>query len=184
VASPLPTAGLAGQPVAVYPLTVLSADESLGWQTALGTHRSALDRADSILGASLVERSPEVKWIPPSTLRRQARQAPGMLPNPDQLATRMLAAPNMKTIPDPLRSQLRALTGVTGQRYALVPTTLVFLRDSVQTDSVRRGRAELGLVMVDVRTGLVGWRTKASGTGTDPWAALRVAVNSLVPGLP
>jgi hypothetical protein len=42
----------------------------------------------------------------------------------------------------------------------------------------------LTVVMVDVRTGRVGFRTVARGDGDDPWTALTRAVKSLTPGLP
>lgn len=178
-AAPLPTAGLAGQPVTVYPLTLVSAEESLRWTEALSPRRTALDRADSMLGALLEERSPEVTWVLPDELRRAARRAPGVLANPDQMGTALLRFPNAERIPDPLRSQMRALTGVTGGRFALVPASLLFL-----PDSTGGGRAELTLVIADVRTGLVGWRTVANAVGPDPWTALRAAIKSLTPGLP
>ena len=44
--------------------------------------------------------------------------------------------------------------------------------------------AELTIVMVDVRTGRLGFRTTARGDGDDPWSALTGAVKSLTPGLP
>jgi len=44
--------------------------------------------------------------------------------------------------------------------------------------------AELTVVLVDVRTGRVGFRTVARGDGSDPWTALTRAVKSLTPGLP
>ena len=176
---PLPTAGIAGQPVAVYPLTLMTAAEELGWHGYLAARREALDRADSIIGALLVERSPEVTWVLPAELRRAAARAPGLLTNPDQMATALLRSPRVERIPDPLRSQMRALNGVAADRYAFIPTALIFTRTP---DG--RGQAELMLVMGDVRTGLLQWRTVARGTGTDPWEALRVAFKALTPGLP
>jgi len=177
--APLPTAGIAGQPVAVYPLTLVTAEEGLGWQSYLADHRAALDRADSILGALLVERSPEVTWVLPPELRRAASRAPGMLPNPDHMGTALLRGTAVSSIPDPLRSQMRSLNGVVADRYSLVPAALVF-----RTAPDGRGVAELSLVLADARTGAVGWRTVAWGEGNDPWEALRVAVKSLTPGLP
>jgi hypothetical protein len=44
--------------------------------------------------------------------------------------------------------------------------------------------AELSVVMVDVRTGRIGFRTVARGDGDDPWTALTGAVKNLTPGLP
>ena len=65
-------------------------------------------------------------------------------------------------VPDPLRSQLRTLTGMAGERYALIPASLIYFAASPGA------RAELTLVMVDVRTGRVGWRTVASSSGPPP----------------
>ncbi len=178
-AAPLPTGGIAGQEVTVYPLTLLSADETLGWASRLTPRPEALARADSIIAELLEERSPEVIWILPDELRRAARRAPGLLAQPDQMGTALLRFPNANRIPDPLRSQMRGLTGVAGGRYALVPASLVF----TVTDE-GRGRAELTLVIADVRTGLVGWRTVAHADGDDPWLALRDALKTLTPGLP
>jgi hypothetical protein len=176
---PLPTAGIAGQRVGVYPVTLMTAAEELGWQEHLAARREALDRADSIIGALLTERSPEVIWVLPSELRRAAARAPGMLTNPDQMGTAILRAPGMEQIPDPLRSQMRSLNGVAADRYALVPAALVFTRTPEG-----RGQAELTLVMADVRSGQLPWRTVARGEGDDPWEALRVAFKTLTPGLP
>lgn len=177
---PLPTAGIAGQPVTVYPVTLLSAEEQLGWQSLIADRRAALDRADSIIGAMLTERSPEVTWILPPALRRAAARAPGMLTSPDQMGTAILRSPEASAVPDPLRSQMRALNGVAGDRFALIPAALVF---RVAPDG-SGGQAELTLVMADVRFGRIGWRTVARGTGADPWEALRVAFKTLTPGLP
>jgi hypothetical protein len=175
----LPTAGIAGQPVAVYPVTLVTAAEDLDWQTFLAARRDALDRADSIIGAMLTERSPEVTWVLPAALRRAAGRAPGILANPDQMGTALLRSPGIERIPDPLRSQMRSLNGVAADRFALVPTALIFTRTP---DG--RGQAELTLVMADVRTGALPWRTVARGVGDDPWEALRVAFKTLTPGLP
>jgi hypothetical protein len=176
---PLPTAGIAGQPVAVYPVTLLTAAEDLEWQPYLAARREALDRADSIIGALLTERSPEVTWVLPADLRRAAARAPGLLTNPDQIGAALLRSPGVDQIPDPLRSQMRSLNGVAADRFALVPAALVFTRTPEG-----RGQAELTLVMADVRTGRLPWRTVARGEGDDPWEALRVAFKTLTPGLP
>jgi hypothetical protein len=178
-ALPLPTAGIAGQAVTVYPVTLISAEATLGWDTLLGPRRDALARADSLIGALLEERSPEVSWVLPPALRRAAARAPGMVGDPDKMGTALLRSAELKQIPDPLRSQMRNLSAVAGDRYALVPASLLFRRNP---DG--RGRAELTLVMADVRTGLIGWRTMAHAVGDDPWTALRDALKTLTPELP
>jgi hypothetical protein len=115
----------------------------------------------------------------PAALRRAAARAPGVLANPDQMGTAILRGPEAQQIPDPLRSQMRSLNAVAADRFAFVPAALVFRRAA---DG--RGTAELMLVLADVRSGLIGWRTTARGDGGDPWEALRVAFKTLTPGLP
>lgn len=179
--APLPTAGIAAQQVAITPLTLLVAEDSLHWQGQLGERRAALARADSIIGSLLKARAPEVTWLGPDELRRAARHAPGIAPDPDQMGTALLlrgGRGDPEVVPDPLRHELRtlaALVGAGGGRFTLVPAGLVFKRP---------GTAELTIVIVDVRTGRVGFRTVARGEGSDAWEALARAVKNLTPGLP
>jgi hypothetical protein len=177
---PLPTSGIASRKVTVYPLRLLVADDALDWGDALADRPAALSRADSLIAALLTERAPEVVWVWPDELRRAARRAPGLLADPDRVATSMLGAATVTVVPDPLRSQMRALTGVVGERYALVPAGLIYTPSSEGVG----GEAALTVVMTDVRMGTVGWRSTARGTGTDPWSALRAALKTLFPELP
>ena len=187
---PLPTAGLAAQQVSVLPLTLLAAEDSLHWQAKFADRRAALAQADSVIGTLLTE-----------ALRKAARRAPGIAPDPDQMGTALLRAPNIEIVPDPLRGELRTLVALAanGGRYALVPAALVYRRAGGQADGrpvaappLPAARppdrppatAELTIVMVDVRTGRLGFRTTARGDGDDPWSALTGAVKSLTPGLP
>jgi hypothetical protein len=191
--APLPTAGLAAQSVSVLPLTLVAAEDSLHWETRLGDRRTALTRADSVIGALLKARAPEVTWVLPDELRRARRRAPGIAPDPDQMGTAVLRAAGIELLPDPLRGELRTLVALAGNggRYALVPAALVFRRAGEQTAGqtaapgpAGAATAELVVVMVDVRTGRVGFRTVARGDGNDPWSALTRALKSLTPGLP
>jgi hypothetical protein len=178
--APLPSAGLAAQPVILLPLTLVAADDSLHWQAQLGERRVGLAKADSVIGALLKARAPEVAWVLPDELRRTARRAPGIAPDPDQMGTAILfRGERLEVVPDPLRSELRTLAALAGgARYALIPAALVFRRTAPLPS------AELTVVMADVRTGRIGFRTVARGEGEDPWSALTRAVKSLTPGLP
>ena len=176
--TPLPTGAIAGQNVTVYPLTLMVTDESLGWENHVQPRREALARADSMIAVFLTERVPEVSWILPDELRAVARRAPGMLVNPDQMGTALLRNP-IDVVPDPLRSQMRNLNAVSGVRFALVPAGLLFFRE---LDG--GGRAELTVVIVEVRRGQVQWRTVARGVGGGPWEGTWNALRTLVPGLP
>ncbi|OLC02949.1 MAG: hypothetical protein AUH46_06130 [Gemmatimonadetes bacterium 13_1_40CM_70_15] len=170
--APLPTAALAGQPVSLFPITLVAAEDSLHWEAQLGDRHATLAKADSVISTLIKARAPEVTWVLPEELRRAARRA----------------------VPDPLRSQLRTLAAIAGGRYALVPAALVFRRTVAPGDG-RTGpgptaspsplaTAELSIVMVDVRLGRIDWRTIARGQGDDPWSALTRAVKNLTPGLP
>ncbi len=178
--APLPISGLASQKVALYPITLVAAERQLDWGELMGTREEALHVADSMIAEFLIERVPEAEWVMPNELRRMARQAPGLLPDPDKMGTALLREEFIVQIPDPLRSQLRNLTGVVGDRYAVVPSALGFFA----TEEEGIARAELYVVVVDVRKGFVEWRTKATGEGDDPWDALWEALRELVPGMP
>ncbi len=183
---PLPTAGLAAQQVSVLPLTLLAAEDSLNWQAQFADRRAALARADSVIGTLITARAPEVSWVLPDALRRAARRAPGIAPDPDQMGSAVLRAPKLETVPDPLRGELRTLValGGNGGRFALVPAALVYRRAAAGPPDRPFATAELTIAMVDARTGRVGFRTIARGDGDDPWSALTRAVKNLTPGLP
>ncbi len=181
--APLPTAGLAGQRVALTPITLVAAEEALQWDSLIGDRRATLDKCDSIIATLLAARAPEVNWVGPAELRHIARRAPGIAADPDQMGTPFLRASNIIDVPDPLRYELRTLMGLVGGRYVFVPAGLVFRRTVGRSDG-RTATAELSVVLIDSRVGKIGWRTIARGEGDDPWIALTRAVKSLTPGLP
>ena len=178
--APLPTAGLAGQRVALTPLTLVGAEDSLHLDSLINNRRATLNKSDSIIGALLTARAPEVTWVGPEELRHTARRAPGVATDPDQMGTAFLRAERLIDVPDPLRYQLRTLVGLAGGRYAMIPGGLVFRRRPGRTDVT----AELSIVMVDTRVGRIGWRTVARADADDPWTALTKAVKNLTPGVP
>ncbi len=174
-ALPLPVSSMVGVEVVVYPLTMILGEADLEWDDVLSPRDSALAIADSLLAAALIERTPEVMWVLPAELRRVARGAPGILVDPDRMATAILRN-NLAKLPDPLRSQMRSLTGAVGDRLSMVPASLLYYREPDGT-----GRAELTMVLVEVRLGDVWWRSVVTGTGSDPWTALREALETLAP---
>ena len=178
--APLPTAGLAGQRVALTPLTLVAAEDTLHWDSIINDRRATLNKSDSIIESLLVARATEVTWVGPAELRRTAHRAAGVAADPDQMGTSFLRGERLIEVPDPLRYQLRTLVALAGGRYAMIPAGLVYRRRPGRTDAT----AELSIVMVDTRVGRVGWRTVARGDGDDPWSALTKAVKSLTPGLP
>jgi hypothetical protein len=176
---PVPSEALAGQEVAVMPLTLVATDPAFIADTAFSRYRdrrTTLSWADSVIGEALVGRAPEVRWVLPPELRKVARRSPGIVNDPDQMGQALLRSPKLRNVPDPLRSSLRNLMAVVGGRVAMVPAALGF-----SPDSTRRVRAELSLVAADTRTGKVLWRSLALGSGATPDAALAAALNAVLP---
>jgi hypothetical protein len=177
---PLATASLAGQTIAVLPLTLVVADPALESDSLYARYkdrRTALLRADSLVGEGLQARSPEVNWVLPPRLRKIARRASGVVDDPDQMGQAILRSPKMEKVPDPLRSSIRGLVALAGGRMALVPASLGF-----GPESNGQIRADLSLVLTDSRSGKVLWRTLAYGRGASPDQALNAAIAAVLPG--
>lgn len=188
--APIPATVLAGQRVMLLPPTLVLADAALRWQGLFPDRRATLGRTDSVIGALLAERTPEVTWVRSAELRRAVQLSAGMAGDPGQLPLAILRNEELIEVPDPLRSQLRNLAAVSGARFGLAPAALVWVpadtaaavRAVVQGSGT--GTAELTLVLVDTRLGQVVYRTVARGGGDDPWGALTRAVKAATPGLP
>ena len=173
-ASPLAMAGLAGQGDAVLPLTMLVSDTHVPGTTGAKARAALLTWADSLLGDVLTEHAPEVSWILPPTLRKNALRGAGMLPAPDRMGQSMLRA-QLKEVPDPLRSYLRQLLALSGgARYAFIPAALYLTPEG--DDSLK---VQLSAVLTDGRLGRVVWRTLAVGTGDTAESAYRAALATL-----
>jgi hypothetical protein len=176
---PLATPALAGQAVALLPLTVAVADPALAGDSSLAELRGrerSLRWADSLIGDAFQARAPEVNWVLPERLRYLARRNPGMVPEPDRMGQAALRSPKMKRLPEPLWSSLRSLTAITGGRFALVPAALGLARDP--DGGIR---ADLALALADARSGTVVWRTLSWGVGPSPGDALTTALAKVLP---
>jgi hypothetical protein len=176
---PIPTASLTGQTIAVLPITLVAADpvlESSPGYEPYKVRRAALLRTDSLLGEGLEARGPEVHWVLPPEVRKVARRSAGFVDDPDQMGQAVLRSPKMEKIPDPLRSSLRSLVAVVGGRLALVPASLGF-----GPEPNGQVRADLTLVLADVRSGKITWRSVAYGRGGSPDQALNAAIASVLP---
>lgn len=170
---------LAGEAIAVLPLTLTVSDPALARDSTLAClrdRRAVLRWADSVIGEGLEARAPEVAWVLPPRLRQIARRNPGMVPEPDQMGQAILRSPKLKRVPDPLRTGLRNLTSFTGGRYAMVPAALAFARDTSGAL-----RADLSIALADTRTGTVAWHALTWGLGASPDEALTAAVAAVLP---
>jgi hypothetical protein len=175
----LATGQLAGQTIAVLPITLVVADPTLESDTIYQPYRerrAALLRADSLVGAGLQARSPEVNWVLPPELRKVARRSAGFVDDPDQMGQAVLRSPKMTKVPDPLRSSLRELVAVVDGRIAMVPASVGF-----GPEGNGQIRADLTLVLADCRNGKILWRSLAYGRGATPDQALKAAVAAVLP---
>jgi hypothetical protein len=173
----LATAGLAGQTVAVLPLTMTLSDPHIPGGTGPKARAAIRLWADSLLGDALLERATEVTWVLAPELRRVARRATGMMPSPDQMGQAIMRSPGLKEMPDPLRSYVRQLVALAGgARFAFIPAALYM--SPAPGDSLT---VQLSAVLADGRVGKVLWRTLAVGRGETAAEAFRAALETILP---
>jgi hypothetical protein len=175
----LATPALAGLSVPVLTLGGYGVDSTLvGDSTLTGwdSRSAAITRFDGILGGYLADNAPDVKWVLPDALRRMAKRAPSMVPDPDRLGHGVMSSERIRRTPDPLASRLRQLVAMSDARHVFIPSGLLLKRDSTGTV-----QAELAAQLVDARLGDVLWRTYATGKGRSPDAAVRAAIATMVP---
>lgn len=175
-AIPLSTTPFAGQSIAVTPLTLIVAADTLGKVPPLSQRAEALGWADSLIGEALSGRGPDVKWVLPPELRKVARRSPTVAPDPDRMGQAALREQELEEIPDPFRGYIRNLVALINGRYAMVPAALSFT--PAQDGKVR---AELALALVDTRTNRVPWQTVAWADGRTPELALAAALETVLP---
>jgi hypothetical protein len=167
---------LLGHHVPVYPVTYVTWDSTLALDSVFTTG-SGRRRVDSILFAMVRQHGIEVRWVPPDSLRRAARQAPGLLVNPDEMPLSQLRVYSLQAIPEPLRAHIRTLTGATtGGRHSLVPAGLTLSRAPDE-----RYFADFTIVLVDTRLGIVWFSNTFRGSGDTIWEAVAIATRILFP---
>ena len=177
VTQPLVVNAVAGQGVAIVPVNMFLIEPEVPPGTFALARPALLRWVDSVLFEGATSRAPEVKWIPPQELRRIARRAGGLMPDPDQMGQSIMRSWGISSVPDPLRSNLRRLLAVAGgSRYAMIPASVVFKSDSTGALAV-----DMAVLLADVRTGKVVWRSMAKGSGGTPDQVLGKAVATIFP---
>lgn len=177
VTQPLVVNAVAGQGVAIVPVNMFLIEPEVPPGTFALARPALLRWVDSVLFEGASSRAPEVKWIPPQELRRISRRAGGLMPDPDQMGQSIMRSWGMSSVPDPLRSNLRRLLAVAGgSRYAMIPASVVFTSDSTGALAV-----DMAVLLADVRTGRVVWRSMAKGSGGTPDQVLGKAVKTIFP---
>jgi hypothetical protein len=171
---------LAGQTVAVLPLTSLLRDSTIASDTTLGpwgARATGIKRFDSLFGGFLQDNIVDTKWVMPEDLRKMSKRSAGYLPDPDFIGHAALWNPRIeKKVPDPVQSRLRSVAAVSGARSILIPVGARLARDTAGLLT-----AQVGLVIVDARIGDIRWRTYTTGRGPTPDAAVRSALMASLP---
>lgn len=175
-ARPLYTNTLAGEKIAVLPITMVIAEPPLSSEAPFLDRLTALRWTDSVLEYALENRAPDVNWVFPEDLRAIAKRAPTVAPDPDKMGQSVMAAPRLDFLPDPLRSYARSLVAIAGGRHLLIPAAATFNRPAGGGVKV-----ELSVVMADARNGRVTWRTLAVGEGPTADVALGEALRLMLP---
>jgi hypothetical protein len=170
--------------VIVLPTRYLSLDRGLGWAAALDT-ATTLAGIDDELRFALAERGVGADWIWPEEARRSSARSAGAVPDVRRLHAEPLLgvrAGDAITVPDPLRSQLRALGALHSARYVLYP--LMVSLAPTPAAPAGTGRASLRLALIDVRSASVVWAGEVeSGPVTAYGPALAAGVASRVADL-
>src|SRR5688500_9224120 len=155
---PSPTAArplerMAGQEVLVLPVQYLAFNDSLGWQQSVPNRAAYLARLDTVIASTLTARGLGQAWTFGPEVARAARLNSIIMPNARALSAEWLRGRLLpdQTVREPLASQVRALVGLKGSRYALLPVEIRFEGEG------GTGVATMRLVMIDSRLAQVRW---------------------------
>ena len=176
VTQPLVVASVAGQQVAIVPINMVVVEPTVPPGSVAADRPTLFRWTDSLLLDGAQARAPEVSWVTPTELRRIARRAAGLVPNPDQMGQSIMRSWSLTSVPDPLRSNLRKLLAIANARYALIPASLI-----LSADSTGALTASMAILLADTRTGRVVWRSVAKGSGGTPEQVLGKAVATVFP---
>ena len=148
-----PLERMAGQQVLVLPVQYISFHNSLGWQQSVPDASAYLAKLDTVIASTFTARGLGQAWTFGPEVARAARLNSIIMPNARGLAAEWLRGRLLpdQTVRDPLASQVRALVGLKGSRYALLPVEIRF------EDQGGTGVATMRLVMIDSRLAQVRW---------------------------
>jgi hypothetical protein len=166
----LPVGTLSGSNVLVLVTGGVVLGDTSGALPQLETERTAiLTIANEAIDTALRRDARDVNWMGLEEQRHAAHRNPTLGIDPDRLPTAYTAAATVERIPDPLWSQVRMLSALTGARYAVIPAAVrVTGRDSAYV-------GEYVVVGADTRTGGIVFRSRAIGR---PSPTLRAAFAS------
>jgi len=172
----LPVGSLSGSNVLLLVTGGVVLGDSAGALTQLETERTNILRiANEAIDTALRRDAREVNWMGLEEQRHAAHRNPTLGIDPDRLPTSYTVPTTVDRIPDPLWSQVRMLSAVTGARYAVIPAAVrVTGRDSAYV-------AEYVIVGADTRSGGIIFRSRILGRAAPTLrAAFASAVATLV----
>jgi hypothetical protein len=169
-----PLERMAGQEIIVFPVQYLSATDSLGWQQRIPNRAAFLAALDDQIEAALTARGLARAWTFGSELERSSKLNSILMTDARSLSAEWLRGRLLpeQTVRDPLASQVRALVGLKGQRYALLPVEL-----RLENRGIGMGVATLRVVLIDSRMAKILW---VGEVPSDPMRTLSPALTASV----
>lgn len=145
---------MAGQEVVVFPVQYLSSTDTLGWQQKIGSRVAFLATLDGQIEEAFTSRGLGRMWTFGNEVERASKLNSIMMTDARSLSAEWLRGRVLPetTVRDPLASQVRALVGLKGQRYALLPVEL-----RLENRANGMGVAILRVVMIDSRMAKILW---------------------------
>ena len=164
-----PLERMSGQEIVVFPVQYLSWTDSLNWQSQIPNRAEFLSTLDDQIEAALTARGLGQTWTFGREIERASKINSIIMRDARSLSAEWLRGRTFpdQTVRDPLASQVRALVGLKGQRYALLPVELRL------ENRAGMGVATLRIVMIDSRMALIKWRGEVS---SDPMKTVSPAL--------
>ncbi|MFN2637014.1 MAG: hypothetical protein ABR585_08310 [Gemmatimonadaceae bacterium] len=149
-----PLERMAGQEIVVFPVQYLGSTDTLGWFQHITDRAAFLATLDDQIEAELTARGLGRSWTFGREVERASKLNSILGADARSLSAEWLRGRILpeQAVRDPLASQVRALVGLKGQRYALLPVEL-----RLQNLGVGTGVAILRVVMIDARLAQIRW---------------------------
>jgi hypothetical protein len=169
-----PLERMAGQEIVVLPVQYLSSTDTLGWQRQIPNRAAFLAALDDQIEAALTARGLGKAWTFGAEVERSSKLNSILATDARSLSAEWLRGRLLPetAVRDPLASQVRALVGLKGQRYAILPVELRF-----ENRGAGMGVAILRIVMMDSRMALIKW---AGEVASEPMRTLSPALTASV----
>lgn len=163
----LPT-GLSGSPVMLFPIMGVAVAPDFNGTS--DTTSRARAEADSVLFATLSRRLTTIFWVSAQSLRDRSREH-GLV-QPDSLPMHTMSLQVMHRVSEPLLGQLRKLNDAVHGRFLMVPVRVTYRPGKKQYPA----RAELSVLLLELASGVIAWRSDVAGEAETAPAALAQAI--------